>query len=186
MHGFFIINVWDKWKCISLYFYSIVCFLWNMYLRTVFLWCSKEWKISSDAMRSQTSRRKCLLELFQVRSKDHQSNMSGTQLKFWPRKSIFENYKPIGGFVFKITKNNFNLWYFTEFIQTQKRYATSLDKIIILTEKLLIPNVNFSCLLSSLRTYFFLREGILTVMYCICVIKYVHMMKIKKLNFSVI
>ena len=64
MHGFFNINIWDKWKCVSLYFYYIVCFLWNMYSLKVFLWCSKKIVISPDALRNQTSRRKVLLELF--------------------------------------------------------------------------------------------------------------------------
>ena len=36
-------------------------------------------------------------------------------------KTLFENYKPIGVFIYKITENNCRLWYFVVFIQTQKR-----------------------------------------------------------------
>ena len=39
---------------------------------------------------------------------------------------------------FKINENNCRLWFFAEFIQTQKRYPTCLDKISILTWGLLV------------------------------------------------
>ena len=68
-----------------------------------------------------------------------------------------ENYKPIRvlvWLVYKFTRSNCCLWLFSEFIQTQKRYPTSLDKISNLTWKLLvISSENFSCELNSLRTY---------------------------------
>ena len=47
------------WKCISLYFYFMVGFLWSLYLHTIFLWCSEK----------QTTNNKHLLELIKRRSK---------------------------------------------------------------------------------------------------------------------
>ena len=55
-HGFFNIDIWDKWKCISLCFYSIICLFSNMYLRTTFPWCIVENIISLDAARKIKSR----------------------------------------------------------------------------------------------------------------------------------
>ena len=36
-------------------------------------------------------------------------------------QTLFENCKPIGVLVYKITENNYRLWYFTVFTQTQNR-----------------------------------------------------------------
>ena len=68
----------------------------------------------------QTLTRKYLLELLKRRSKFHQKNMS-QQCALNFDKTLFENYKPIGVFIYKITENNCRLWYFVVFIQTQKR-----------------------------------------------------------------
>ena len=76
-----------------------------------------------------------------------------TYFKFWPMK----NYKPMRVWlwlVYKFTENYCRSRLFSEFIQTQKRYPTSLDKVRILTWKLLvISSKKSSCELNSLRTY---------------------------------
>ena len=59
------------------------------------------------------------------------SQESALNFDQWEKHS--ENYKPIGVFVYKITENNRRLGCYTEFIQTQKSYPTSLYKISILT-----------------------------------------------------
>ena len=57
-------------------------------------------------------------------------------------------------FVYKIAENNCCLRFFAELIQTEKRDATFLDKIRILTWRLLfISNLNFSCEHSYSKTY---------------------------------
>ena len=69
-------------------------------------------------------------------------------LNFDQLKTFSKKYKPM-----RVYKPNFRSWLFFEFIQTQKRYAISLDKIRILTWKLLvISSQNFSCELNSQRT----------------------------------
>ena len=68
-------------------------------------------------------------------------NGSERALKFDLWKTLSENYKPIRVWlwlVFKFTENYCRLRLLSEFIQTQKRYCTSLDKICILTWKLLV------------------------------------------------
>ena len=78
-------------------------------------------------------------------------------LNFDQWKTFSENYKPMRVWlwlVYKFTENYYPSRLFSEFIQTQKRYPTSLDKICILTWKLLvISSWNFSCELNSKRTY---------------------------------
>ena len=79
-----------------------------------------------------------------------------TWFKFWPMKNIFENYEPMRVWlwvVYKSAENFCRFRLFAELIQTQKRYSTSLDKVRILTWKLLISSENFSFELNSLRTY---------------------------------
>ena len=76
------------------------------------------------------------------RSKVQENNMSCERaLNFDQWKTFSENYKPMRvwlWFVYKFTENYCRLRLFSEFIQTQKRYPTSLDKIRILTWKLLV------------------------------------------------
>ena len=83
-------------------------------------------------------------------------------LNFDQWKIFFENYKPIRVWlwlVYKFTKNNCRFWRFFVFIQTKRRYPTSLDKISILTWKLLfISSQNFSCELNSQRNYSLLNS----------------------------
>ena len=62
-------------------------------------------------------------------------------LSFDQWKKYSENYQPIRDrlrLVYKFTENYCRLRLFSKFIQTQKRYPTSLDKIRILPWKLLI------------------------------------------------
>ena len=101
---------------------------------------------------------KYLLELIKRRSKVQENNISCEHdLNFDQWKTFSENYKPIRVWlclVYKFAENNCLLQLFSEFIQTQKRYPTSLDKIRILTWKLLvIAGQNCLCELDSQRTY---------------------------------
>ena len=60
-------------------------------------------------------------------------------LNFDQWKTFSENYKPMRVWlwlVYKFTENYYPSRLFSEFIQTQKRYSTSPDKIRILTWKL--------------------------------------------------
>ena len=78
------------------YFCSIFYFLRNMYLYLIYLGYSEEFIVSLDAVRNQIS--KCLLKIFNRRSKFHQKNTSGMLLKFWPMKNIFQKLHTIRGF----------------------------------------------------------------------------------------
>ena len=101
---------------------------------------------------------KYLLELIKRRSKVQENNMPREHdLNFDQWKTFSENYKPIRVWlclVYKFAENNCRLQLFSKFIQTQKRYPTFLDKIRILTWKLLvISGQNCLCELNSQRTY---------------------------------
>ena len=82
------------------------------------------------------------IELIKRRSKVQEKNMSFERgLIFDQWKTFSENYKPMRvwlWFVYKFTDNYCGQRLFSEFIQTQKGYPTSLDKIRILTRKLLV------------------------------------------------
>ena len=82
-----------------------------------------------------------LPELIKRRSKVQENNMSCERgLNFDQWKTFSENSKPMRvwlWFVYKFTEDYCRLRLFSEFIQTQKRYPTTLDKIRILTWKLL-------------------------------------------------
>ena len=126
--GFFSINIRGKWKCVSVYHLSIS--LIHKYLL-------------DNQKKIKSSRKEYVMWMC---------------FKFWPMKNIFGKlYKPIRVWlwlVYKFNENNYCLRLFFKFIQTQKRYPTSLDKISILTWKLLIIlSQNFSCELNSQRTY---------------------------------
>ena len=43
LHGFFIITIWDKWKCIFL-FLRLFYFPWSLKLSTIFFWFSEKLK----------------------------------------------------------------------------------------------------------------------------------------------
>ena len=94
------------------------------------------------------------LELIERRSKVQENNTSCERaLIFYQWKTFSEKCKPMKVWfwlVYKFTENYCCLWLFSEFIQTQKRYPTSLDKISILTWRLLvISSEHFSCELNS-------------------------------------
>ena len=84
---------------------------------------------------------KFLLELIKRRSTVQEKNMlceCGLNFNQW--KKFSENCKPMRVWlwlVYKFNKNYCRLRLFSEFIQTQVRYPTSLNKIRILTWKLL-------------------------------------------------
>ena len=62
-------------------------------------------------------------------------------LNFDQWKTFSENYESMRVWfwlVYKLIENFCSSWLFSEFIQTQKRYPISLDKIRILTWKLLV------------------------------------------------
>ena len=87
-----------------------------------------------DVVRNQTSNKNIyLLELIKKRSKVREKNMSHKRdLNFDRWKAPFENYMPIKVWfriVYKITKNICRSRLLTKFVQTQKRYLTSLNKI---------------------------------------------------------
>ena len=92
---------------------------------------------------SETSNTK-YLELIKRRSKVQEKNMSCERaLNFDQWKTFSENYKPMIVWlwlVYKFTENCHIYRLFSEFVQTKKRYPTSLDKIRILTRKLLVTS----------------------------------------------
>ena len=82
-------------------------------------------------------------------SKVHQKNAPYKRaLKFDQWKQFSENYKPMIIsllLVYKITKYNCLSWLLFEFIQTQKSYPISLNKISIVTWRLLAEAVFQRC-----------------------------------------
>ena len=130
--GFFNINIRDKWKYVPLCFYLMIAFIWNLYLHKVFLWFSEK----------KTPNNKYLLVVFKRISKVQEKNMSCERaLNFDQWKTFSENYKPMRVWlwlVYKFTKNYCCSRLFSEFIQTKKRYPTSLDKMRILTWEQLV------------------------------------------------
>ena len=99
------------------------------YSHTIFFWCSNI----------------KYLGLIKRRSKVQKINMSCKRtLNFDQWKPFSENYKPIRiwlSLVYKFTHNYCRSRLFSKFIQTQKRYPTSLDKMRILTWKLLVISI---------------------------------------------
>ena len=84
----------------------------------------------------------CNIYLNKRRSKVEEKNMSyECALNFDQRKTFSGNYKPMRlwlWLVYKITENYYRSRLFSEFIQTQKRYTTSLDNIRY-------PNLKTTC-----------------------------------------
>ena len=98
----------------------MICFPWGLYLHTIFLWCSEK----------QTPNNKHRLGLVKRRSKVQEMNISSERvLNFdqWKKRVWFWLF-----YRAKFTENNCLLWLFSKFIETQKRYTISLDKISIL------------------------------------------------------
>ena len=84
------------------------------------------------------TRKISILELIKRTSKGQEkSKLFESALNFGQWKTFCENYKPmrrlIMATVCKFTENNCHWRFFFDFIQAQKRYTTSLDKIVILT-----------------------------------------------------
>ena len=132
--GFFNINIRGKWKYV-LFASASWWTSFGVYIFLIYI---------------------CLLELIKRRSKGQLKNMSCERaLHFDQWKTFSENYKPIRvclWLAYKFTENNCRLRLSTTFIQTQKRYPTSLDKMSILIWKLfIISSQNFSCELNSHR-----------------------------------
>ena len=108
----------------------MIVFLWSLYSDAIFLWCGQK----------LTTNNKYLLELIKRGSKVQEKNMSCEHgLNFDQWKTFSDNSKPVRvqlWFVTKFTENYCCLQLFSEFIQTQ-RYPISLDKICMLSRKLL-------------------------------------------------
>ena len=101
------------------------------------------------------SNRKYLQELCKRKSKVHQEHMpQESALNFDQWETLSKNYNSIRVFVYKIRENNCHLRYFAEFMQTQKTYTTSIDKISTLTWILLaMSNQKYSDELNFSVTY---------------------------------
>ena len=138
------INIWNKWKCLFLlhdWFPMKFLFPYSIFLMGIEIINFKH-EISRV---NQGSLNKCylnFLELIKRRSKVQEKNVSCEHvLNFDQWKTFSENYEPMRvwlSFVYKITENCQIYRHFSELIQTQKRYPTSLDKIHILTWNLLV------------------------------------------------
>ena len=80
-----------------------------------------------------------------------------TCFKFWPIKNVSKTNKPIRVWLwllYKFNENNCCLRLFSKFIQAQKIFPNSIEKISILTWKPLVISIqNFSCELNSTKTY---------------------------------
>ena len=122
------------------FFYFMVCFPLSLYspaYNISLVW----WEIKFWTTASETSNTK-YIKLIKRWSKVQEKNMSCEgALNFDHWKIFWESYKPMRVWlwlVYKFTKNCQIYRLFSEFIQTNKRYPTSLDKIRIQTRKLLV------------------------------------------------
>ena len=142
-------NVVQRWK-----FDFGFCFIFNVGSTLFQRWSTKLKQRWSDVkmLVGISLMYKYLLEFIKIRSKDQRKNMSCERpLNFDQRKRFSENYKPIRVWlwlVYRFIENDCRLRLFSEFIQTWKRYPTYLDKISVLTWKLLVVS-------SPQRTYSF-------------------------------
>ena len=106
------------------------------------------------------------ISLNKRRSKVQEKNMSCERaLNFDQWKTFSENYKPMRAWlwlVYNIYRELFRLRLFSELIQTQKRYSTSLDKIY--------PNLKTTCHI-KLQFFFWVKllENLLHAKYLISV-----------------
>ena len=115
--------------------------IWKIYI-SFFI----SWLVSFEKC---TPNNKCVLELIKRTSDVQEKNMLCKRtLNFDQWKTISENYKPVRVWLWLVCKFNGNycrLRLFSKFIQTQKRkkdkiYILTLDKICILTWKLLVTS----------------------------------------------
>ena len=119
--GFLSINILDRWNYICLWFCLIIHSFWSI-----------SYSISS-MMWEKTSYKKFVLELIKRRSKVHAKNTSHESgLVFYQLITVWL------WFIYRITKSKCRSLLFADFIQTQKRYPTSLDKRSNLTWRLLV------------------------------------------------
>ena len=116
-------------------------------ISTVFRWCSDKSNFKKNYIvklikRSLKLHKKCYVNAYKTLTNE---------------KYFFIKYKPVRvclWLVHKITKNICLSRLFTQLIQTQKKYLTSLENISILTWRLLILlHRNFSCELNFSRSY---------------------------------
>ena len=109
----------------------LVSFGWSLYSDAIFLWRVRN-KLQTINIYLSCSKE----------DKKFKKRMSGERgLNFDQWKTFPENFRPMRAWlwlVYKFTENYCRLRLFSEFIQTQKRYPTSLDKIRILTWKLIV------------------------------------------------
>ena len=116
-------------------------------------WCHRQVKLYVSLFLYSPNN-KHLQELVKRSSEVQEKDISCERaLNFDQWKTFSKNYKPMRvrlWLVYKFTKNNCGLQLFFEFIETQKSYRTSLDKISILTLKLLIISCqSLDCELNS-------------------------------------
>ena len=127
--GFFNISIRNKWKCICL------CFIFHdWFYFWVFIYIQHFFDVVRNKLQTINI---YILELIKRRSKVQEENISYKQALFFDQWKIFsENYKLIRVWLLFVDKFNENyccLRLFSEFIQAQKRYPTSFDKIGIVT-----------------------------------------------------
>ena len=112
--------------------YFMIGFPWSLYLHTIFLFGVVRNKLQRLNISNQSKED-------QKFKKKNISCESASNFDQW--KTFSENYKPMRVWlwlVYKFTENYCRSRLFSEFIQTQRKYPTSLDKIRILTWKLLV------------------------------------------------
>ena len=127
---------------VSLFCYFTSCYSQRMSLHAIFLWCIEETHSNISTRVNQKKIKSSWKEY-----------VSSTCVKYLPLKNIFKKKKKNNRSLimanYKLIKNNCCLRVFI-----QKRYHTFLDKISILTWRLLvISSQNFSCELNSFRTF---------------------------------
>ena len=116
------------------FFYFMIDFLWEggggVFTYTISFSSLTLWEINSKRQIS-------ILELIKKRSKIREKNMSWERaLVFYQWKTFSENYKPMAVWlwiIYKLTQNYCGLRLFSKFIETQKRYPTSLDEIVVIS-----------------------------------------------------
>ena len=126
---FFSISIRNKWKCLLLFHDWFPMKFVFIHIQYFF-----------DRVFLAMPNTKYLLESIKRRSKVQERNMScECALNFDQWKIFSENYKLMRVWtwlVYNFSENYCHLRFFSEFIQTQKMYSTSVDKIRILTWKL--------------------------------------------------
>ena len=115
------------------FFYFMIDFLWGgggcIYIHYLFQFF--------DFVRNKLQTANIYTRVNKKRSKIREKNMSWERaLVFYQWKTFSENYKPMTVWlwlVYKLTQNYCGLRLFSKFIETQKRYPTSLDEIVVIS-----------------------------------------------------